>query len=308
MGSGLLTAFLVSVIIFIATRILPGDAAEIRLGQAATEETLNALRREMGLDRSLFVQYWSWLSAFLQGDLGRSLAGNTQVSDLIAVRYGNSLAVLLLTAAIAIPLSVGLGLLAAMFPGGRIDRLVTLTSVSLVAFPDFLVATLVVLLFVLTLGWGNAIVVGRTDGMGPFELLQHFALPVLTLTIVISSQMIRMTRAAILNLLASPFIEMAILKGLPRGRIILVHALPNAIGPIVNVIALNLAYLISGVVVLEVFFGYQGLAVLMVQGVQTRDFALVQALGMIFCMTYVGLMLLADLAAIASNPRLRHPK
>jgi peptide/nickel transport system permease protein len=180
--------------------------------------------------------------------------------------------------------------------------------VSLVAAPEFFTATLLVLLFVFALGIGNAVVVGSAEGKGFFELIAHFGLPIATLSFVIASQLIRMSRAAVLNVMSSPYIEMAILKGVPRRRIILRHALLNAIGPIVNVIALNLAYLVTGVIVVEVYFGYPGLATLIVQAVQTRDFVLIQGLGMIFCMTYVVLMLIADIAAFVSNPRLRHPK
>jgi peptide/nickel transport system permease protein len=162
--------------------------------------------------------------------------------------------------------------------------------------------------FVLTLNMGSAVVVGSSGGKGPFELLQMFIYPVLTLAMITSSQMIRMTRAALLNVLTAPYIEMAVLKGVPRGRLVLRHALPNAIGPIVNVVALNLAYLISGVVVVEVYFSYPGLAVLMVQAVQTRDFVVVQTVGMIFCAAYVLIIMVADIAAILSNPRLRHPR
>lgn len=307
-ATGLITALLVSLVIFFGTQILPGDAAEIRLGQAATEETVAALRKELGLDQNVVLRYFGWLGNFLQGDLGQSLAGDRKVSELIASRYQNTVIVAGFTAVIAVPIALCIGVAAAMFPGSRLDRSITYLSVSTVAVPDFLVAILLVMFFVLGLGWGNAIVIGSTEGMGAWELLKHFALPILTLSIVISAQVIRMTRASILNLLSSPFVEMAILKGMPRWRIIVLHTLPNAMGPIANIIALNLAYLISGVVVLEVFYGYPGLAVLMVQGVQTRDFALVQAIGMIFCLTYVILMLAADIIAIMSNPRLRHPK
>ena len=176
------------------------------------------------------------------------------------------------------------------------------------AAPEFFTATLLVLLFVFALGIGNAVVIGSTDGKGVFELISHFALPITTLCFVIASQLIRMSRAAVLNVMSSPYIEMAILKGVSRKRIIFRHALLNAIGPIVNVVALNLAYLVTGVIVVEVYFGYNGLATLIVQGVQTRDYVLIQGLGMIFCLTYVVLMLIADIAAYASNARLRHPK
>ncbi|WP_338550487.1 ABC transporter permease [Roseovarius phycicola] len=308
LGIGVITVLAVSVIIFFGTKILPGDAAQIRLGQEATEANVAAMRERLGLDKSYVQQYLSWLGNFVRGDLGVSLASDTPIMNLISDRYQNTLYVAVLTAVIGVPISLTLGILAAMFPGTLYDRILTFVSVSLVAAPEFFTATLLVLLMVFVLGIGNAVVVGSADGKNVFQLIAHFALPIITLSFVIASQLIRMSRAAVLNVMSSPYIEMAILKGVPRRRIILRHALLNAIGPIVNVVALNLAYLVTGVVVVEVYFGYPGLATLIVQAVQTRDFVLIQGLGMIFCMTYVLLMLIADIAAITSNPRLRHPK
>ncbi len=307
-GIGLITVVAVSLIIFIGTKILPGDAAQIRLGQNATPENVAAFRERLGLDQPLYIQYLSWLWDFVRGDLGHSLASDVPITNLIADRYLNTVYVSVLTAAIGVPVSLALGIMAAMFPGSLYDRVLTFVSVSLVAAPEFFTATLLVLIFVFSLGIGNAVVVGSAEGKGLFQLIAHFALPIATLSFVIASQLIRMSRAAVLNVMSSPYIEMAILKGVPRRRIILRHALLNAIGPIVNVVALNLAYLVTGVIVVEVYFGYPGLATLIVQGVQTRDFILIQGLGMIFCLTYVILMLIADIAAFASNPRLRHPK
>ena len=308
LGIGLVTVIAVSLIIFFGTKILPGDAAQIRLGQSATPENVAAFRARLGLDQPYIVQYLVWLKNFMMGDLGTSLASDVPITDLIADRYQNTVFVSVLTAAIGVPISLALGIMAAMYPGTLYDRVLTLVSVSLVAAPEFFTATLLVLLFVFVLGIGNAIVVGSTEGKGLFELIAHFALPITTLCFVIASQLIRMSRAAVLNVMNSPYIEMAILKGVPRKRIIFRHALLNAIGPIVNVVALNLAYLVTGVIVVEVYFGYNGLATLIVQGVQTRDYVLIQGLGMIFCMTYVILMLIADIAAYASNARLRPPK
>lgn len=308
LGIGLITVLAVSIIIFFGTKILPGDAAQIRLGQEATEANVAALRERLGLDQPVYMQYLSWLMNFASGDLGTSLSSDVPITNLISDRYQNTIIVSTLTALIGVPISLMLGIMAAMYPGSVYDRILTFISVSLVAAPEFFTATLLVLIFVFALGVGNAVVVGSADGKGFFELLAHFALPITTLSFVIASQLIRMSRAAVLNVMNSPYIEMAILKGVPRKRIIFRHALLNAIGPIVNVVALNLAYLVTGVIVVEIYFGYPGLATLIVQGVQTRDFVLIQGLGMIFCMTYVVLMLVADIAAFVSNPRLRHPK
>ena len=303
LGIGLITVLAVSLIIFFGTKILPGDAAQIRLGQSATPENIAAFRARLGLDKPYYIQYLSWAKDFLTGNMGTSLASDVPITSLIADRYKNTVFVACLTSAIGVPISLTLGILAAMYPGTLYDRTLTLVSVSLVAAPEFLTATILVLLFVFALGIGNAIVMGSTEGKGLFELIAHFALPITTLCFVIASQLIRMSRAAVLNVMSSPYIEMAILKGVPRKRIIFRHALLNAIGPIVNVVALNLAYLVTGVIVVEVYFGYNGLATLIVQGVQTRDYVMIQGLGMIFCLTYVILMLIADIAAYASNAR-----
>ena len=269
LGIGLVTVIAVSFIIFLGTKILPGDAAQIRLGQSATAENVAAFRARLGLDQPYYMQYFLWAKDFLAGDLGTSLASDVPITELIADRYKNTLFVSVLTAIIGVPISLALGVTAAMFPGTFYDRILTFVSVSLVAAPEFFTATLLVLLFVFALGIGNAVVIGSTDGKGVFELISHFALPITTLCFVIASQLIRMSRAAVLNVMSSPYIEMAILKGVSRKRIIFRHALLNAIGPIVNVVALNLAYLVTGVIVVEVYFGYNGLATLIVQGVQT---------------------------------------
>ena len=306
-GIGIVTLFVVSVIVFLATSILPGDVAQIILGQSATPETLAALRAELGLDQPGYVRYFSWLGNMVTGDLGTSKAGGASISSLIDSRIWNTLLMAGLVALISIPISIALGLWAAMHPGTWLDRFVTFGTLSTISVPEFFIATVMVLIFAVKLKWlpSTLYLTGNENWL---ELLKALAMPLITLVIVVSAQMIRMTRAGILNVMSSPYIEMAILKGVPRKRIILRHALYNAIGPIVNVIALNLAYLVSGVVIVETIFSYPGLAKLMIDGVQTRDLPLVQACAMIFCGTYVILILIADIASILSNPRLRHPK
>jgi len=304
---GIATLWVVSVLVFVGTAVLPGDVAEIVLGQSATPESLAAYRAERGLDQPLVFQYIDWLGGMLTGDLGISKAGGASISSLISGRLGNTMFLAAVVAAIAVPLSVALGLLAAMHPGTWIDRSLTFGTLSLISVPEFFIATFMVLILAVQLHWLPAIAhVSPEDDW--LKQLRGLAMPMIVLIIVVAAQMIRMTRAGILNVMNSPYIEMAILKGVPRSRIILRHAFYNAIGPIVNVIALNLAYLVSGVVIVETIFAYPGLAKLMIDGVQTRDLPLVQACGMIFCGTYVVLIILADVAAILSNPRLRNPK
>ncbi len=304
---GLATMVVVSVIVFVMTSILPGDVAQIVLGQSATPETLAALRAELGLNEPAYIRYFLWLGDLATGDLGTSKAGGAAIADLIGGRFGNTMVLAGLVALISIPLSIFLGLWAAMHPGTWLDRTVTFGTLSTISVPEFFIATLMVLILAVNLHWLPSTALLRDD-MTFFELLLGLAMPIITLVIVVSAQMIRMTRAGILNVMNSPYIEMAILKGVPRGRIILRHAFFNAVGPIINVIALNLAYLVSGVVIVETIFAYPGLAKLMIDGVQTRDLPLVQACAMIFCGTYVILILIADIGSIVSNPRLRHPK
>jgi peptide/nickel transport system permease protein len=304
--TGVATLWVVSVLVFAGTNILPGDVAQIILGQSATPETLAALRAELGLDQPAYVRYWSWVGNMISGDLGTSKAGGAAIADMIGARLGNTILLAGIVALISIPISIFLGLLGAMYPGTWLDRILTFGTLSTISVPEFFIATFMVLIFAVNLHWLPAI--AHIDKDGTFlELMRGLAMPILVLTVVVSAQMIRMTRAGILNVLDSPYIEMAILKGIPRKRIILRHALFNAIGPIVNVIALNLAYLVSGVVIVETIFAYPGLAKLMIDGVQTRDLPLVQACAMIFCGTYVILIIIADVLSILSNPRLRQP-
>jgi len=304
---GLATLWVVSVLVFIMTAALPGDVAAIVLGQSATPESLAAYRAERGLDQSLVFQYFGWLGNLMTGDLGISKAGGATISSLIGGRLYNTMLLAAIVAVISVPMSVLLGLLAAMYPGTWIDRVLTFGTLSLISVPEFFIATFMVLILAVELRWLPAI--AHITGDETFlELMRGLAMPLITLIIVVAAQMIRMTRAGILNVMNSPYIEMAILKGVRRNRIILRHAFFNTIGPIVNVIALNLAYLVSGVVIVETIFAYPGLAKLMIDGVQTRDLPLVQACAMIFCGTYVVLIILADVAAILANPRLRNPK
>ncbi len=304
---GIITLWVVSVLVFLMTNALPGDVAQIVLGQSATPESLAAYRAERGLDQPLISQYFGWLGNLLSGDLGTSKAGGASISSLISERLYNTMVMAGIVALISVPLSVGLGLLAAMFPGTWIDKTLTFGTLALISVPEFFIATFMVLIFAVNLGWLPSVARVSAE-QSYYDWWRSMAMPLLVLTIVVAAQMIRMTRAGILNVMNSPYIEMAILKGVRRKRIILRHAFFNTIGPIVNVIALNLAYLVSGVVIVETIFAYPGLAKLMIDGVQTRDLPLVQATAMIFCGAYVILIILADVAAILSNPRLRNPK
>ncbi|MGO4909983.1 ABC transporter permease [Pseudorhodobacter sp. W20_MBD10_FR17] len=302
--AGIATLFLVSILVFFASSILPGDVAEAVLGQSATPETVAALREKLGLTRPLWEQYSVWLGGFLTGDLGYSLASGAAVSQLILDRMSNTLILAGLTSVIAVPVSIILGLVAATFPGSLGDRLVSVGSLVLVSIPEYLTATILVMVFAIGLKWFPAISYS-TEFTSFGQMMSVLALPILALSASITAQMSRMTRATVLNLLVSPYVEMALLKGVSRWSIIFRHVVPNAIGPIANVIALNLAYLLSGVVIVETIFAYPGLAKLLVDAVSSRDFPVVQSCVLLFCAGYVVLMLIADVLAILANPRLR---
>lgn len=310
---GCLTLFIVSLIIFLGVEALPGDLAQAILGQAATEDSLAAMRERLGLNLPPHTRYLQWLGGIVQGDFGTSLANNREITELIGVRLANTLFLALVAAAISVPIALILGVLAALYRNTWYDRGVNVFTLSAISAPEFFVAYILILfLSVKMQGWFPALSLPSLSNVrwedSFFDRLHAVLLPALTLTLVVVAHMMRMTRASIINLLASPYIEMANLKGLSRGRIILHHALPNAWAPIINVIVLNLAYLIVGVVIVEVVFVYPGLGKLIVDAVRTRDIPVVQACSLIFAATYILLNLTADILAIVTNPRLLHPR
>ncbi len=304
---GLLSLFAVSVIIFLAVGMLPGDIAQAMLGQSATPETVAAFRAQLGLDLPPLSRFVQWLLRLLHGDLGASLANQRPIAELIGARLGNTLRLAALAALVSVPLALVLGMLAALYRNSWFDRLLNTSALSAVSFPEFFVAYLLILVFSVKLGWFPSLSNLAPDASFA-TILERSVLPVATLSLVVIAQMMRMTRASLINLLASPYIEMARLKGISQSRIIWRHALPNALAPIVNVIALNLAYRVVGVVVVEVVFVYPGLGQLLVDSVSKRDIPVVQACSLIFAATYILLNTGADVLSIATNPRLMHPK
>ena len=304
-GAGLLTIVIVSAVIFTITGLLPGDAAQAALGQSATPETVAALRAQFGLDQPAPVRYWRWLTGLFVGDAGRSYPAQVPVADLLASRLPKSIMLAVVTASVSVPIALTIGILSAMWRGGVLDRTLNVLTISMVAVPEFLVATLMVLAFAVKLQWLSALS-NAGDISTPAQFIRAYAMPVLTLCFVIIAQMARMTRAAVIDQLNAPYVEMALLKGAAPARVALRHALPNAIGPIANAVALSVSYLLGGVVIVETIFNYPGLASLMVDAVSNRDMPVVQACAMIFCTGYLLLVLAADLLAILSDPRMRH--
>ncbi len=304
---GLLLLWAVSLLIFFGVEALPGDAAQAMLGQSATPVALANLRAKMGLNDPLLGRYLHWLGGFVTGDLGRAMSNGQDIARSIGQRLGNTMFLAFWAAIIAVPLAIVLGLLAARYHGRWPDRLISGVTLATISLPEFVAGYLV--LFFLAVKWrlfpSMAMIF---PGMGVFERLHAISLPVIVLVMVVLAHMMRMTRAAILNVMQSAYIETAELKGLGPLAVIWRHAFPNAIAPVVNVVMLNLAYLVVGVVVVEVVFVYPGMGQYLVDHVTKRDLPVVQACGMIFAAVYIGLNILADVVGIVANPRLRHPK
>lgn len=300
----LITLLIVSFAVFFATNMLPGDTAAILLGQAATPEAVAGLRHAMHLDEPAVLRFLRWLGGVFTGDLGTSYANNMPIAQLIGYRFVNTMELAGITAVVAVPLALTLGITAAVMRGSVYDRIVTVVTIGVISVPEFVVASTAVLIFAVYLKWLPAIsFVNEVHSI--YDLLRMYAMPVVTLTFVVSAQIIRMTRAAVIETLSTPYVEMALLKGASRSRIVLRHALPNSLGPIVNALALSLSYLIGGVIIIETIFNYPGIAKLMVDAVATRDLPLIQTCALIFCLGYLFLITIADIIAILSNPRLR---
>lgn len=297
----------VSMLIYGGVEALPGDFATTYLGQSATPQAVANIRADLGLDRPLVIRYFEWLGGAVQGDFGTSWASRNSVTEQIGKRLGNSLMLAALAAAISVPLAVGLGMLAVHFRNRMPDRIINVVSLAAISLPEFFIGYLLIMVFAINF---NIATFPSTvhDGMAVLDRLQAMALPTATLVLVVLAHMMRMTRAAILSVMSSAYMETAELKGLSAFRAMLRHAAPNAIAPIVNVVALNLAYLVVGVVVVEVVFVYPGMGQYMVDAVTVRDMPVVQACGLIFAAVYIFLNMLADIIAIVANPRLRHPR
>lgn len=304
---GLLLLILVSILIFAGTMILPGDVAQQILGQSATPEALANLRAELGLNEPPLTRYFDWLGGILTGDLGTALTSGRSISEDIGRRLSNTLFLAFWAAVIAVPLAIFLGLLAVRYKDRWPDKLISAVTLTTISIPEFMIGYVLIYWISIQLGWFPSVAI-INDSMSVWQKLNAIAVPVMVLTLVVLAHMMRMTRAAILNVMQSAYIETAELKGLGMLKIIRKHAFPNAIAPIVNVVMLNLAYLVVGVVVVEVVFAYPGMGQYLVDHVSKRDVPVVQACGLIFAAVYIGLNLIADLVSILTNPRLRHPK
>lgn len=304
---GLLLLLAVSAVIFLGVEALPGDTAQAILGQQATPEALANLREKMGLDQPPLTRYLHWLGGVLTGDLGTALTNGADIADSIKSRLGNTLFLAGCAAAISVPLAILLGLVAARYAGRWPDKVISGITLTTISLPEFVAAYFVIYLLTQLIPIFQPVAM-VFPGMSFWAKLHAVALPVIVLVLVVLAHMMRMTRAAILNVMQSAYIETAELKGLSPMQVVWRHAFPNAIAPVVSVVMLNLAYLVVGVVVVEVVFGYNALGQYLVDHVTKRDLPVVQAVGLIFAGVYIGLNILADVIAIIANPRLRHPK
>ncbi|MHB2263715.1 ABC transporter permease [Aliihoeflea sp. PC F10.4] len=302
---GVLLLLAVSVLIFVGTEILPGDVAASILGQAATPQALENLRAQLGLNDPAYIRYFRWLGGVLTGDLGTALSNRMDIASSIWPRLKNTMFLAFWAAAVSVPLAILLGLIAVRYRNGFVDKTISGLSLSATSLPEFFIGYVLMYFFAVRLGWFPSVSTVY-DTMPFLDRMRAIALPATALTLVVLAHMMRMTRAAILNVMQSAYIETAELKGLTMFEIIRKHAFPNAIAPIVNVVMLNLAYLVVGVVVIEVIFVYPGMGQYLVDHVTRRDVPVVQAVGLIFAAVYIGLNLVADIVAILANPRLRH--
>lgn len=303
----LLLLLAASAMIFIGTQILPGDVAQSILGQSATPEALANLRTELGLNDPPITRYFNWLFSAMQGDLGTALTNGRDIAESLGARLKNTMFLAFCAAVISVPLAIFLGLLAVRYQNRWPDKLISAVTLTSISIPEFLIGYVLMYFISVKMGWFTSVST-IYDSMSLWEKLNAIALPVTVLTLVVLAHMMRMTRAAILNVMQSAYIETAELKGLSMFNIIRKHAFPNAIAPIVNVVMLNLAYLVVGVVVVEVVFVYPGMGQYLVDHVSKRDVPVVQACGLIFAAVYIGLNMVADIVSILANPRLRHPK
>ena len=304
---GLLTLLGVSVLIFAATEILPGDVATAVLGQGATPETVAVFRHELGLDRPAYVRYLEWLMGAIRGDFGFALTNKRDIVKTMSPKLFNTLFLAGYAALIAVPLAVGLGILAAIKEGKWVDKAANIVSLAAISMPEFFLGYLFIFIFSVQLGWFPSLAT-VFNSMPIDKRIYVVAMPAVCLTLLVTAHMLRMTRSSVLAIMSQPYIEMAFLKGISRARVIFVHALPNAAGPIITVVALNLAYLIVGVVVIESVFVYPGIGQFMVDGVTKRDLPVVQACGLVFAAAFVILNTVADVLSVLVNPRLRKPR
>jgi peptide/nickel transport system permease protein len=300
----LVTLFLISLIVFLGVEALPGDTATAYLGQMATDESLESLREEFGLNDPLHERYFNWFSGILRGDLGESMVKRKPVAELIGNRFRNTVVLAVAAALVGIPLAIVLGVIAGLMRDKWPDVIVSTTSIVGMTLPGFVTATILIYIFAIRLEWFPAITLVPTD-VPVVELLPNIVLPIITLTLIMVAHILRLVRTNMIDVMVSDYIQMARLKGVPARQIVFKHALPNAMLPTINIVALTLAWLLGGVAIIETVFNYPGIGKLMIGAITDRDFALVQGIAIILAAVYISLNLIADLLSLVLNPKLR---
>ena len=300
----LITLLIIAVVVFVAVEFLPGDTATAYLGREATPQRLANLRAELGLDRPATERFARWLGDALRGDFGMSLARDKPVVDLIGVRLRNSLLLGLSAALIGIPLALGLGIIAGLTRDRAPDLLISTAALIAMTLPEFVTATFLILVFSISLQLFPAVTVVPANAP-ILELLPNLVLPIVTLTLIMVAHILRMVRTSVIDVMTSDYVQMATLSGISYRRVVLRHALPNALLPAISITALTIAWLLGGLVIIEVVFNYPGLGTLLLDAIHTRDFPLVQGIALATAGVYVVVNLGADVLTLLLNPRLR---
>lgn len=300
----LVTLFLISLIVFIGVEALPGDSATGYLGQFATPESLAALREEFGLNDPIQVRYFNWLKDILRGDLGTSMVKRKPVAELIGNRFRNTVVLTIAASLVGIPLAIILGVIAGLTRDKWPDVIISTTSIIAMTLPGFVTATVLIYIFAIRLEWFPAITLVPTD-VPVIELLPNIILPIITLTLIMVAHILRLVRTNMIDVMVSEYVQMARLKGVPVMQIVFKHALPNAMLPTINIVALTIAWLVGGVAIIETVFNYPGIGKLLIGAITDRDFALVQGIAIILSGIYIALNLIADLLSMVLNPKLR---
>ncbi len=301
---GVITLALVSGVIFVTVEALPGDPCTAYLGRLAQGARLENCRRDFGLERPALERYAEWIGGAIQGDLGVSLQRNKPISEIVGTRLRNTLIMGISAIILGVPIAILLGIIAGLWRDRAIDLWVSTTAIFAMTIPEFVSATLLILTFSIWLGWFPGIVTTPPDAP-VFEFLGDVLLPIITLTFVMTAHILRMVRTSVIDVMGSAYVQMARLKGVPYWRMVFRHVLPNALLPTINLVALTIAWLLGGVVVIEVVFNYPGLGRLTIDAISDRDLAMVQAIALILAAIFVGLNLLADILSLLINPRLR---
>ena len=301
---GAVTVAIVSAIIFLGVELLPGDACTAFLERDAKGQMLENCRKDFGLDRPALTRYLEWAGNALQGDLGMSASGRKSIAELVGHRMKNSLLLAAVSLSVGVPMAIFLGVITGLWRDRPIDLFFSTAAILAMTIPEFVSATVLILIFSVWLGWLPGIVV--TSASAPAsEFFPEILLPVFVLAMVMMAHILRMVRSSVIEVMAGDYIQMATLKGVPYWRIVFFHALPNALLPAINVVALTIAWLLGGVVVIEVVFNYPGLGRMMIDAISDRDLPVVQAIALIVASVYVGVNLTADILTMVANPRLR---